>query len=122
MAERRPVTATEILRVDKPAEGFSEQENYSLAPEAFHLPAIAFTDDEHAALQTALSLLDGEFAYAEPLRLALQQITWGRPSPLGSDVRQTIGLGITASAGGHELSQRIAKIDTAIYRRKRIEF
>src|SRR3712207_7161270 len=40
--------------VDKPADGFSEQENYSLAPEAFHLPAIAFTDDERAALQTAL--------------------------------------------------------------------
>src|SRR4051794_20124432 len=108
MAERRPVTATEIrrdvegysdmtedafarrfyadraeldalgihLRVDKPADGFSEQENYSLAPEAFHLPAIAFSDDERAALQTALTLLDGEFAYAEPLRLALQQITW----------------------------------------------
>ena len=154
MAERRPVTATEIRRdvegysdmtedafarrfyadraeldalgihlsVDKPAEGFSEQENYSLAPEAFHLPAIAFTDAERAALQTALTLLDGEFAYAEPLRLALQQITWGRPSPLGSDVRQTIGLGITASAGGGEVSARLAKIDTAIYRRKRIEF
>src|SRR3954469_24180291 len=154
MAERRPVTATEIRRdvegysdmtedafarrfyadraeldalgihltVDKPAEGFSEQENYSLAPEAFHLPPIAFTDTERAALQTALTLLDGEFAYAEPLRLALQQITWGRPSPLGSDSRQTIGLGITASAGGGEVSARLAKIDTAIYRRKRIEF
>jgi predicted DNA-binding transcriptional regulator YafY len=154
MAERRPVTATEIRRdvegysdmtedafarrfyadraeldalgihlsVDKPADGFSEQENYSLAPEAFHLPAIAFTDAERAALQTALVLLDGEFAYAEPLRLALQQITWGRPSPLGSGLRQTIGLGITASAGGAELSARLAKIDTAIYRRKRIEF
>jgi proteasome accessory factor BC len=154
MAERRPVTATEIRRdvegysdmtedafarrfyadraeldslgihlsVDKPADGFSEQENYSLAPEAFHLPAIAFTDAERAALQTALTLLDGEFAYAEPLRLALQQIAWGRPSPLGSDSRQTIGLGITASAGGGELSARLAKIDTAIYRRKRIEF
>jgi proteasome accessory factor BC len=154
MAERRPVTATEIRRdvegysdmtedafarrfyadraeldslgihlsVDKPADGFSEQENYSLAPEAFHLPAIAFTDPERAALQTALTLLDGEFAYAEPLRLALQQIAWGRPSPLGSDSRQTIGLGITASAGGGELSARLAKIDTAIYRRKRIEF
>jgi proteasome accessory factor C len=154
MAERRPVTATEIRRdvegysdmtedafarrfyadraeldalgihlsVDKPADGFSEQENYSLAPEAFHLPPIAFTDAERAALQTALTLLDGEFAYAEPLRLALQQITWGRPSPLGSDVRQTIGLGITASAGGGEVSARLAKIDTAIYRRKRIEF
>ncbi len=154
MAERRPVTATEIRRdvegysdmtedafarrfyadraeldalgihlsVDKPADGFSEQENYSLAPEAFHLPAIEFTDDERAALQTALTLLGGEFAYAEPLRLALQQITWGRPSPLGGDLRQTIGLGITASAGGPELSTRLAKIDTAIYRRKRIEF
>jgi predicted DNA-binding transcriptional regulator YafY len=32
--------------------------------------------------RTALQLLDGEFAYAEPLRLALQQISWGRPSPL----------------------------------------
>jgi predicted DNA-binding transcriptional regulator YafY len=154
MAERRPVTATEIRRdvegysdmtedafarrfyadraeldalgihlsVDKPADGFSEQENYSLAPEAFHLRAIEFTDEERAALQTALTLLDGEFAYAEPLRLALQQITWGRPSPHGAGMQQTVRLGITASAGGAELSARLAKIDTAIYRRKRIEF
>jgi proteasome accessory factor BC len=154
MAERRPVTATEIRRdvegysdmtedafarrfyadraeleslgiqlsVDKPTDGFSEQENYSLAREAFHLPAIAFTDQELASLQTSLSLLDGEFAYAEPLRLALQQITWGRPSPMNLPVQRTIGLGITAAAGGHELSQRLAKIDTAIYRRKRVEF
>ena len=70
------------LTVDRPADGAAEQENYSLRPENFHLPAIEFTDDELAALQFALSLLDGEFAYAEPLRLALQQITWGRPSPL----------------------------------------
>ena len=154
MAERRPVTATEIRRdvegysdmtedafarrfyadraeldslgihlsVDRPADGFSEQENYSLAPEAFFLPAIAFTDAELAALQTALSLLDGEFAYAEPLRLALQQLTWGRPSPLHSPVQRAIGLGITGSAGGADLSARLAKVDTAIYRRKRIEF
>jgi proteasome accessory factor C len=154
MAERRPVTATEIrrdvegysdmtedafarrfyadraeladlgihLRVDRPAEGVSEQEHYSLAREAFFLPAIAFTDRELASLQTALSLLDGEFAYAEPLRLALQQISWGRPSPLGSPAQRAVGLGITASAGGAELSARLAKIDTAIYRRKRIEF
>src|ERR671910_1575874 len=86
MAERRPVTATEIRR---DVEGYSDM-----------------TED----------------AFAEPLRLALQQITWGRPSPLGSNLRQTIGLGITASAGGAELSARLAKIDTAIYRRKRIEF
>src|SRR5688500_10218816 len=154
MAERRPVTATEIRRdvegysdmtedafarrfyadraeldalgihlsVDKPADGFSEQENYSLAPEAFHLPAIAFTDAEHASLRTALKLLDGKFAYAEPLRLALQQITWGRPSPHDSPTQRSVGLAITASPGGAEVSARLAKIDTAIYRRKRIDF
>src|ERR1700750_2404499 len=66
------------LTVERPVDGVAEQENYSLRPENFHLPAIAFTDGELAALQTALSLLDGEFAYAEPLRLALQQISWGR--------------------------------------------
>ena len=105
-ADRAELDALGIhLSVDKPADGFSEQENYSLRAEAFHLPPIAFTDAERAALQTALTLLDGEFAYAEPLRLALQQITWGRPSPLGSDSRQTIGLGITASAGGGEVER-----------------
>ena len=70
------------LTVDKPIDGVAEQENYSLRPENFHLSAIAFTDEELASLQFALTLLDGEFAYAEPLRLALQQISWGRPSPL----------------------------------------
>ena len=69
------------LTVDKPVDGVAEQESYSLPPENFYLPAIEFTDAELAALQTALSLLDGEFAYAEPLRLALQQISWGRPEP-----------------------------------------
>ncbi|MDX6724890.1 MAG: proteasome accessory factor, partial [Solirubrobacteraceae bacterium] len=32
------------LTVDRPSDGLSEQEHYSLAREAFHLPAIAFTD------------------------------------------------------------------------------
>jgi len=100
----------------------AEQENYSLRPEAFHLPAIAFTDTELAALQTALTLLDGEFAYAEPLRLALQQISWGRPSPLQAPDQRSVALGITASAGGHELSQRLAKVETAIFRHKTITF
>ena len=110
------------LTVDKPIDGIAEQENYSLRPENFHLPAIAFTDAELAALQTALSLLDGEFAYAEPLRLALQQISWGRPSPLRAPEQRSVALGLTASAGGHELSQRLAKIETAIFRNKTVLF
>jgi proteasome accessory factor BC len=110
------------LAVDRPVDGLAEQESYSLPPENFYLPAIAFTDAELAALQTALSLLDGEFAYAEPLRLALQQISWGRPSPLRAPDQRSVALGITASAGGHDLSQRLVKIDTAISRRKTITF
>ena len=110
------------LTVDRPPDAVAEQENYSLRPEEFHLPAIAFTDGELAALGTALSLLDGEFAYAEPLRLALQQLSWGRPSPLSQPEQQPVALGITASAGGQELSQRLAKVETAIFRGKTILF
>ena len=84
-ADRAELESLRIpLTVEKPLDGVAEQENYSLRPENFHLPAIEFSDSELAALATALSLLDGEFAYAEPLRLALQQITWGRPSPLAA--------------------------------------
>jgi proteasome accessory factor C len=122
-ADRSELESLRIqLTVDRPADGAAEQENYSLRPENFHLPAIAFTDKELAALQTALSLLDGEFAYAEPLRLALQQITWGRPSPLQAPEQRSVALGITASAGGHELSARLAKVETAIFRNKTIVF
>jgi proteasome accessory factor C len=111
-----------VLAVEKPADGLVEQENYSLPPENFHLPPIEFTDGELAGLRTALQLLDGEFAYAEPLRLALQQISWGRPSPLSAPEQHTVALGITGSAGGHEVSMRLAKIETAIFRRKTILF
>jgi proteasome accessory factor BC len=122
-ADRSELESLRIqLTVDRPADGAAEQENYSLRPENFHLPPIAFTDKELAALQTALSLLDGEFAYAEPLRLALQQITWGRPSPLRAPEQRSVALGITASAGGHELSARLAKVETAIFRNKTIVF
>jgi predicted DNA-binding transcriptional regulator YafY len=110
------------LTIDKPLDGVAEQENYSLRPENFHLPPIAFTDEELASLQFALTLLDGEFAYAEPLRLALQQISWGRPSPLHAPDQGTLRLNSTGSAGGHELSQRLAKIETAIFRHKTITF
>ncbi len=112
------------LKVDRPSEGFLESELYALPPENYYLPAIKFIDGELAALGTALTLLDGQFAYAEPLRLALQQVSWGRRSPLsnGNGDSAPIEMAMTASAGGRELSQRLAKIETAISRRKTIEF
>ena len=110
------------LKVEKPAEGYYEAENYTLPPENFYLPAIEFTDEELGALRTALSLLDGEFAYAEPLRLALQQLSWGKPSPLRAPEQRSVALAVTADAGGRELSQRLSKVETAIFRRKTIVF
>jgi proteasome accessory factor C len=111
------------LGVEKPGEGFFEAELYSLPPENFYLDAIEFSDDELAALSTALSLLsEGDFAYAEPLRLALQQVAWGHPNPLKEGERAPVEMAMTASAGGRDLSQRLSKIETAISRRKTIEF
>jgi len=112
-----------ILGVEKPGEGFFEAELYSLPPENFYLPAIKFEDEELAALRTALSLLtDGGFAYAEPLRLALQQVAWGHPNPISEGEPPPVEMAMTASAGGRDLSQRLSKIETAISRRKTIEF
>src|SRR4051794_9356173 len=111
-----------LLQVQKPAEGFFEAELYALPPENYYLPEIEFSDEELAALRTALVLLDGEFAYAEPLRLALQQVSWGRPSPLNQRDSAPIELRLQPSGGGRDLSQRLAKIETAISRRKTIEF
>jgi predicted DNA-binding transcriptional regulator YafY len=110
------------LQVDKPAEGFFEAELYALPPDNYYLRPIEFTDPELAALRTALSLLDGEFAYAEPLRLALQQVSWGRPSPLSEEAEAPIDVKLSGAGGGRELSQRLAKIETAISRRKTVEF
>jgi predicted DNA-binding transcriptional regulator YafY len=109
------------LQVEKPSEGFFEAELYALPPENYYLRAIEFTDGELAALRTALALLDGEFAYAEPLRLALQQVSWGRPSPLNEGDGAPIDVRL-ADPAGRDVSQRLAKIETAISRRKTIEF
>lgn len=110
------------LSVEKATEGFYESENYSLPPGNFYLPAIKFTDTELAALTTALKMLDGRFAYSEPLRLALQQLTWGRPSPLTSPDADSIRLAVGPETAGRDLSQRLSKIENAIFRRKTIMF
>ena len=96
------------LKVDKPAEGYYEAENYSLPPENFYLPAIAFTDEELGALRMSLYLLDGTFAYAEPLRLALQQLSWGKPSPLDAPEERSV------AHGGHRGQRRARALAAAV--------
>ncbi|MGB3952534.1 MAG: WYL domain-containing protein, partial [Solirubrobacterales bacterium] len=122
-ADRAELEALGIeLRVDRATDGFYEAENYSLPPENFYLPSVQFTDHELASLTTALKMLDGQFAYAEPLRLALQQLTWGRPSPLSAPDQESIHIAVGPAVEGRELSQRLSKIENAIFRRKTIIF
>ena len=111
------------LQVDRPGEGFFEAELYSLPPENFYLPEIEFSDDELAALRTSLSLLtEGEFAYAEPLRLALQQVAWGHPNPLADPDNTPVSMAKFASTSSRDLTQRLARIETAISRHKTVTF
>src|SRR5262249_44595161 len=44
------------------------------------------------------------------------------PNPLKEGERAPVEMAMTASAGGRDLSQRLSKIETAISRRKTIEF
>src|SRR2546430_13263148 len=109
MAERRPLTARDVKsnvegysemsdeafarrfysdRAELTALGvplqsqrdeFTGEELYTLRSEHYFLDRLELDDDELAALQTALYYLEGKFAYAEPLRLALQNLALGRP-------------------------------------------
>ena len=80
------------------------------------------TDRELAALQTSLYLLEGQFAYAEPLRLALQNLALGRPNPQGASERGRVTLTLAGGGYSPEIAQRLAKLENAISKQKTIVF
>ncbi|HSC93216.1 MAG TPA: WYL domain-containing protein [Gaiellaceae bacterium] len=152
MAERRPLTArdvkqnvegysemsdeafarryysdrAELLALGVPLQSqrdeFTGEELYTLRSEQYFLPPLELSDDELAALQTCFYLLEGKFAYAEPLRLALQNLALGRPG--WADVP-------TATAGAVEVSDpdyspempgRLGKLENAISKQRTVKF
>ena len=82
------------LTVERPGDDPFQGDLYALPPESYYLPAIDFDEAELSALQTCLYLLEGQFAYAEPLRLALQHLTLGRPSPLDDHAARTVAVNL----------------------------
>ena len=70
------------LKVDKPAEGYYEAENYSLPPENFYLPAIEFTDEELGALRMALTCSTASSPTPSRCGSRSSSSRWGKPSPL----------------------------------------
>ena len=74
--------------LDSQRDEFTGEELYTLRSERYFLPPLELDDDELAALQTCLYLLEGRFAYAEPLRLALQNLALGRSPGVLDDARR----------------------------------
>src|SRR5207244_633141 len=66
--------------LDSQRDEFTGEELYTLRSERYFLPPLELTDEELAALQTCLYLLEGQFAYAE-------QIKTFRPARIRGEIR-----------------------------------
>ncbi|MFN2628284.1 MAG: WYL domain-containing protein [Gaiellaceae bacterium] len=152
MAERRPLTArdvksnvegysemsdeafarrfysdrAELLALGVPLNShrdeFTGEELYTIRSEQYFLPALELTDDELAALQTSLYLLEGKFAYAEPLRLALQNLGLGRPGFAEQPSETAARVEVLDPDYSLEMPGRLAKIEGAISKQRTIRF
>ena len=101
---------------------FTGEELYTLRSEQYFLPELELGDDELAALQTALFLLDGKFAYAEPLRLALQNLALGRPGFSERLTETAVRVEVLDPDYSAEMPGRLAKLEGAISKQRTIKF
>src|SRR6266511_1548969 len=152
MAERRPLTArdvksnvegyqemsdeafarrfysdrAELVALGVPLESqrdeFTGEELYTLRSENYFLDELELDDDELAALQTALYLLEGKFAYAEPLRLALQNLALGRPGFAGGATDTAVRVEVLDPDYSPEMPGRLGKLEGAISKQRTIKF
>jgi proteasome accessory factor BC len=152
MADRRPLTArdvkqnvegysemsdeafarrfysdrSELLSLGVPLQSqrdeFTGEELYTLRSENYFLPPLELTDDELAALQTCLYLLEGQFAYAEPFRLALQNLALGRPGFAQAPTETAVRVEVRDPDYSPELAGRLSKLETAISKQRTLKF
>jgi proteasome accessory factor C len=152
MAERRPLTArdvksnvegysemsdeafarrfysdrAELLALGVPLQSqrdeFTGEELYTLRSENYFLDELELDDDELAALQTALYLLEGKFAYAEPLRLALQNLALGRPGFDEPATDTAVRVEVLDPDYSPEMPGRLGKLEGAISKQRTIKF
>jgi proteasome accessory factor BC len=152
MAERRPLTAREIkgtvegysemsdeafarrfysdraelqqlgVPLQSQRDEFTGEELYTLRSDQYFLPQLDLKDDELAALQTALYLLEGKFAYSEPLRLALQNLALGRRSPLDEPPEPAMRVELRDPDYSTEMSGRLTKLENAITKQRTVKF
>ncbi|MER3412367.1 MAG: WYL domain-containing protein, partial [Thermoleophilia bacterium] len=98
------------------------EELYTLRSERYFLPPLELTDEELAALQTCLYLLEGQFAYAEPFRLALQNLALGRPGFREDPTEIAERVAVRDPDYSPELAGRLSKLEAAISRQRTVKF
>jgi proteasome accessory factor BC len=101
---------------------FTGEELYTLRSEHYFLDRLELDDDELAALQTALYLLENSFAYAEPLRLALQNLVLGRPGFQDAPTSTAERVRVSAPDYSPELAGRLSKLENAIAKQRTITY
>jgi predicted DNA-binding transcriptional regulator YafY len=101
---------------------FTGEELYTLRSENYFLDELELDDDELAALQTALYMLEGTFAYAEPLRLALQNLALGRPGFDDAPPETASRVQVRDPDYSPEMAGRLSKLESAISKQRTIKF
>jgi proteasome accessory factor BC len=152
MAERRPLTAREVkshvegysemsdeafarrfysdraelvglgVPLHSQRDEFTGEELYTLRSEHYFLPPLELSDEELAALQTCFYLLEGKFAYAEPLRLALQNLALGRPGFSDAPSRTAVQVEVLDPDYSPEMPGRLSKLEGAISKGRTVKF
>lgn len=94
---------------------------YYLRPADFRLPAVEFTPAEQKALYLALAVLDGRFAYARPLRLALISILHGRQDLLREELDQ-LPVAFAPDEDARLAGRQLSRLEDAVSRGKTVCF
>src|SRR5215216_5009179 len=108
--------------LDSQRDEFTGEELYTLRSERYFLGELSLEDEELAALQTSLYLLEGSFAYAEPLRLALQNLALGRPGFEQPPTDTADRVEIRDVDYSPETPGRLAKLEGAISKQRTVKF
>jgi proteasome accessory factor BC len=110
--------------LDSQRDEFTGEELYTLRSERYFLPPLDLDDDELAALQTCFYLLEGRFAYAEPLRLALQNLALGRSAGVLESAPTATAVAVEVRDPDYtpELQGRLGKLEAAISKQRTVRF
>jgi proteasome accessory factor C len=110
--------------LDSQRDEFTGEELYTLRSERYFLPPIDLDDDDLAALQTSFYMLEGRFAYAEPLRLALQNLALGRSAGVLESAPTATAVRVEVRDPDYtpELQGRLGKLEAAISKQRTVRY